>query len=79
MHDDRVIHRARFRQFVDKTSNRRVFLTDGNVNTNNILSFLVQDGINRYRGFTGTAVADNQLTLTASDRNHRVDGFNTGL
>src|SRR5699024_3639884 len=41
--------------------------------------FLVDDRIDRHRGFTGLAVTDDQFTLSTPDGNHRVDGFHAGL
>ena len=35
--------------------------------------------IHRDRGLTGLAVANDQLTLSASDREHRIDREDTGL
>ena len=43
------------------------------------MSLLVDDGIDRDRGLTSLTVADDELTLTSSDRDHRVDSFDTGL
>ena len=40
---------------------------------------LVQNGVDRNSGLTGLAVTNDQLTLTATDRNHRVDCLQTGL
>src|SRR5690606_7097144 len=36
-------------------------------------------GVDRNGGFTGLAVADDQLALAAADRHHGVDGLDTGL
>ncbi len=54
-------------------------LTDGNIDAQHILVLLVQDGIGGNGGLAGLAVADDQLTLTAADGEHGVDGQNTGL
>ena len=79
MYDNGIIHRTcRFQAFI-YADNVRIFLSDGYINTNNILSFLVQNGIDSNGSFTGTAVTDDKFTLSASDRNHRVDTFQTGL
>src|SRR5207248_10863601 len=40
---------------------------------------LVEDGIDDDRGLAGLTVADDQLALTASDRDHRVDRLDTRL
>src|SRR5690606_37730319 len=41
--------------------------------------FLVDNGVNSDGGFTRLTVADDQLALSASDRNHRVNRFDTCL
>ena len=40
---------------------------------------MVQDGVERDRRLTRLTVADDQLTLSSSDRNHRVDCLDTRL
>ena len=40
---------------------------------------LVEDRVDADRGLAGLAVADDQLTLAAADRGHRVDGLDAGL
>src|SRR4029078_4619561 len=49
------------------------------VDTNNVLALLVDDRVDRDGGFAGLSVADDQLTLAAADRHHRVDRLQTGL
>src|SRR5690606_8475572 len=67
-----------------------VLLPDGDVNTiertESFLAFVlpvdscvIDDGIDRDGGFAGRAVTNDQLTLAAPDRNHRVNGHDTGL
>ncbi len=43
------------------------------------LPFLVDDRVNRQGGFAGLAVANDQFALSASDRDHGINGFDTGL
>ncbi len=74
-----IVHSACHGQIVDDLSNSRTLLTDGNIDTDDILALLVQDGICCDGGLTGLTVADDQLTLAASDRDHGVDSFDTGL
>src|SRR5690606_33164979 len=52
---------------------------DGNVDTENVASLLVDDRINGNRGLSGLTVADDELALSASDRNHGVDRLDPGL
>ena len=55
------------------------FLTNSHINTDHILSFLVQDSINGYWSFTSLAVSDDQLTLTTSNWNQGINGLKTSL
>ena len=62
----------------------RGLLTDGDIDTIDRLSllieaFLVDDGINSDGGLAGLPVTDDQLTLAASDRNHRINSLQTCL
>ena len=40
---------------------------------------MVNDRVERDGGLSGLAVADDQLALAAADRNHRIDGLDSGL
>ena len=71
--DNGVFHRARARELLDKLRNGRVFLADGNVDADDVLAALVDDGIRRNRGLARLTVADNQFALAAADRDHAVD------
>ena len=79
MDDDGVIHGASCLQFFVYTNNVGFLLADGYINTNDVLTLLVQNGINADGCFTGAAVADDKFTLASSDRNHGVDSFKTCL
>ena len=78
-HDAGVLHRIVLLQVLDQRSNGRLLLTDGDIDTDTVLVGLVQDRIHRDGGLTGLTVADDQLTLSTTDREHRVDGEDTGL
>src|SRR6266702_1158376 len=54
-------------------------LPDGDVDTDDALALLVDDGVERDRRLAGLTVANDQLALAASDRNHGVDGLDPGL
>ncbi len=43
------------------------------------VGLLVDDRVDRHRGLAGLAVADDELSLAAADRGHRVDGLDAGL
>ena len=58
---------------------RRCLLTDGNVDTGHVLTFLVDDGVDGDSGLTRLAVTNDQFALATADRHHRVDGLQTGL
>ncbi|EOC62964.1 hypothetical protein NM90_2208 [Neisseria meningitidis NM90] len=74
-----MFHRAMLFQFAHYVGNRRCFLTDSHINTDYACTFLVNDGIQCYGSFTGLTVTNDQLTLTTTNRNHRVNGFQAGL
>ena len=77
--DDGVVHRAGLIKRRDKLCNRRALLADGDVDADDVLALLVDDGVGRERRLTGLAVADDELALAAADRDHGVDGLDTGL
>ena len=68
-----------FFQFAYYVGHGRRLLADGNVDTGHVLAFLVDDGVNCDRGFTGLTITNNQFALTASDRHHGIDGLQAGL
>ena len=77
--NDRIgVSPAFFKSFC-QTGNTARLLANRNINTDYAGILLVQDGINRNSGLTGTAVADDQLALSASDRHQGVNGLQAGL
>ena len=76
---DGIVHSAAGGKAVHDLRHGGTLLTDGNVNADAVLALLVQNGVGGDGGFAGLAVADDQLTLTAADGNHGVDGLDTGL
>ncbi len=78
-HNDRVFHGAFFFELPHNTCDRRGFLTDGDVDTLDARTALVNDRVDGDGGLAGLAVADDQLALAAADRHHRVDGLESGL
>ena len=74
-----MIHRTVFFQFAHHVGNRRVLLADCHIDTLNASAFLVDDGVNRYRGLASLAVADDQFALAAANWHHRVNRFEAGL
>ncbi len=77
--DRRVLDGARLAQLVDDRGHRRLLLADGDVEAANVLALLVDDGVDGHGRLAGLAVADDELALTAADRDHRVDGLDAGL
>ena len=83
-HHDGVVHRTLGAEGLDDGSHGGAFLADGHIDTidglaRQELGALVDDGIDGDGRLAGLAVADDQLTLAAADRNHRVDGLEAGL
>src|SRR5262249_5326425 len=62
-------------KFLHDLRDRRALLPDRTVNTNQVVAFVVDDGVESDGSLAGLAVADDQLALSAADRNHRVDGL----
>ena len=78
-HDDGVVLGTVFFKGTGQACNRGGLLADGYINAENAVPFLVDDRIDDDGGFTGATVADDQFTLTTSDRYHGVDSLDTGL
>ena len=77
--DDGVGHGAVFFELAHHVGDGRGFLPDRDVDAEQVLALLIDDGVDRHRGFAGLAVADDQLALAAADRHHRVDRLEAGL
>ena len=76
---DGVVHRTGLGQALHQVCHGGALLTNGNVDADDILALLVDDGVGGDGGLTGLAVANDQLTLTAADGDHGVNGLDTGL
>jgi len=71
----------------DKLSDSGTLLTDSNVDTVQLLGLiragvpvlLVKNGVESDGSLTGLTITDNQLTLTTTNRDHRVDRLDTSL
>ena len=85
--DDGVLHGVVLLEGLDELSNGRSLLTDGDVDTVELLllvvaivpSLLVKDGVKTNGSLTGLTITNDQLTLTTADGNHGVDGLKTSL
>ena len=74
-----IIHCAVLDKRFSYLRNRRALLADGHIDTDHACALLVDDGIQADRGLAGLAVADDQLALSAADRDHGVDRLDAGL
>ena len=77
--DDGVLHRPGLAQRLNGLGDRRSLLADRDVDALHALAALVEDRVDRDRRLAGLAVADDQLTLAAPDRGHRVDRLDARL
>ncbi len=57
----------------------RGLLANRDINAGHVLTLLVDDRVNGHGGFAGLTVTNDQLALTATHRNHGVDGLQAGL
>ena len=74
-----MLHRAFFFQFTHNTRNRRGLLAYGNIDALDARALLIDDRIDSDGGLAGLAVANDQLTLSAADWHHRINGLQSGL
>ena len=77
--DGRVGHGTGILQRLHHLSHSGTLLPYGDIETEDLLALLVDDRIDGDRGLAGLPVADDQLSLTAADRNHGVDRLDAGL
>src|SRR5438132_1240164 len=77
--DDRVIHGAVFFEGFHNLRHSRSLLPDRNVDANDVLTLLIDDRVDRDGSLSGLAVTDDQFALAAAYRDHRIDGFQSGL
>src|SRR5437867_7877973 len=77
--DDAIGHGPELFEYLDDARHRRALLADGDVDADDVLALLVDDGVHRDGGLAGLPVADDQLPLATPDGDHRVDGLDPGL
>ena len=83
--DDGVLHSIILLEGLHELSDGRTLLTNGDIDTVQLLilfltivpPLLVEDGIDSDGGFSGLTVTNDQLTLTTTNGDHGVDGFDT--
>src|SRR4030095_8322667 len=76
---DGILHGTGLSKSIDDLRHGGTLLSDGDVDTDHIAALLIDDGVDGDGGLAGLAIADDQLTLAAADRNHAVDRFQTRL
>ena len=77
--DDRVLQRAVFVERLRERDDGRHALADRDVHRDDAGVLVVDDRVDRDRRLAGLAVADDQLSLAAADRDHRVDRLQADL
>ena len=83
-HHDGVRHSAMLGEVLHDAGHCRTFLSDSYINTIYRITFvveflLVDNRVDSDGGLTGLAVANDQLTLASTDRNHGIHSLDTGL
>jgi hypothetical protein len=76
---DRIVHCALVSEILDETCDLGFFLANRNIDTCDVLSFLCENCIDRNGCFSCLSITDDELSLPSSDRDHRIDCFDTGL
>src|SRR5438445_13312966 len=76
---DGVVHRPGVGEGLHHLCDRRALLPDTAINANDVAALLIDDGVQNDGGLTGLTVSDDELALSAADRDHRIDCFDTGL
>ena len=66
-------------ELINHLGYRRTLLTDGYIDADNTITFLVNDGIDSYGCFSGLAVTDDQFALATTNRHHGIDRLQAGL
>ena len=82
--DDTIFQGTFFTQGIHQSSHRRSFLSDSDINAVHRIPirkirFLIENRIYGNGCLSRLPVSDNQFPLSSSDRNHRIDSFNTRL
>lgn len=86
-YDDGILHGVRVRQSLHDLRHGGSLLPNGDVNAVQLLllvarivePLLIDDGVNGDGGLARLTIPNDQLSLTSTDRDERVDGLNPGL
>src|SRR5215813_106868 len=76
-HHNGVIHRTIVGENLHDLRDRRPLLPDSAVNTNQVVALAVDDRVESDSGLARLTIPNNQLTLTAANGDHAVDGLET--
>lgn len=78
-YDNSIIHRSGISEFLQNVGHSRLFLSNGYVNTDDVATLLIDDGVDGNGCLAGLAVTEDQFPLAPADGNHGVDGLDPGL
>ena len=78
-HKNATLGRAQALHGVDHRGRRLRLLPDRDVDTDQLAVALGQKRVHRHRGFAGAPVADDELALTAPEREQGIDGQRAGV
>ena len=76
---DSIVHRSFFFEHFNDSSDFSFFLSDGNIDTVDIFSFLIEDSISGDSSFSGLSISDDKFSLSSTNRYHRINGFDSGF
>ncbi len=76
---DSVLHSAVLVERVHNLRDLRGLLADGDVDAEQVLALLIDDGVDGDGALACLAVADDKLALASPDRDHGVDRFDARL
>src|SRR5437867_11044695 len=77
--DDAVRHSPGLFEYLDDAWHRGALLADGDVDADDVLALLVDDGVHCDGSLACLPVTDDQLPLATPDWDHRIDGLDPGL
>ncbi len=78
-HEDAAVHAAFGARDLDEPAHGGGPLPDGDVHADHVGPALVEDCVEGDRGLAGAAIADHQLALPATERDHGVDDEHAGV
>ena len=76
---DGVSHGTMAFQQSDGAGHRSFLLPDGDINADQVLPLLIDDGVYGDGRLAGLAIANDELALPATDRDHGINGLDAGL